>query len=119
MALLVQALGRAEGELAQLDDIGIPVPEGIEKRLAEHRLLKATMQAAPEEWKGRLQQIYREQREAERQTFPEREDDIDVPVDEHVLADIDALREPLRRQCALDDEIRASFRDAGVHGWFW
>lgn len=119
MALLVQALGRAEDELEQLDDTGIPVPEDIAKRLAEHRLLKATMQAAPEEWRGRLQQIYREQREAERLTFPEQEADIDVPVDKEILADIDALREPLRRQCALDPEIRAALRDAGVHGWFW
>lgn len=119
MALLVDALGRAEGELAQLDDVGIPLPEDIEKRLGEHRLLKATMQAAPEEWKGQLQQIYREQREAERQTFPESEAEIDVPVDREILADIDALREPLRRQCLLDDEIRAAFRDAGVHGWLW
>lgn len=104
--LLAEALYVAWGELLALKDTPCPLPDEIVKKISERDALAATFETLPEELKAGLRYTYKaELKKAEYQGS-----DLSCPVDDEVIARLEADVEVLRRRSMVVPELREAAR---------
>lgn len=110
--MVAGALVSALRELEQLAVTTVPLPDTVEARLVEHEAMRDALNAAPEEWKPRLRELFVG---AQQPGLSSGLDAGRVPVFPGVLEGLAAVMEDLRRAALADPGVAAALRQ--VDGW--